>query len=92
MENKVLIPLLGFILRVADLIVKKVGVPTAQNLMCRMGSHQWEAVAGEKYMRVCLNCGAWDDVRTTQIDSMPLAKQNRLKRKLFRAVKNGPKN
>ena len=91
-ESKLLVPILGLVLRIADLIVKKIGVPTAQNLMCKMGSHHWEAVEGEKWLRVCLNCGALDDIRTTHIDSMPFSEQRKIKRKLFRAVKRGTKN
>lgn len=35
---------------------KKVGVPIANKLLCKMGIHDWQVVEGEKDLYVCSRC------------------------------------
>lgn len=69
MDDKLLLPVIMFILRVLDMSVKVLGEPAAEKLLCKIGKHKWQNVEGEKFKQYCTRCRIVDDVRTSGIDN-----------------------
>jgi len=70
MDKGFYLPILMVLIKLADVLITKVGVEVAGTALCKIGSHQWEAVDNHMYLRVCVRCGATDDIRTNGIDSV----------------------
>lgn len=80
--------MLPMLIKMLDKTVDKLGHATVNRILCRMGSHQWEAVEEHKFLRICLRCGVVDDIRTTGIDGLPKRRKRKLRKKIFRSIKS----
>lgn len=86
-DDKILTPLIILGVHILDLLCKTVGRSALNRIQCKMGDHEWKAVPNSEYLRYCSKCNAFDDVRTSGIDSMSRREKRRVARKLFRAIR-----